>query len=484
MDKKFTKYVFFDNNLEHRTLAEDISKAQKGRFSITFVGAKDSFNDSQWKAFQERVKVEVIESKTDLLNLSSKELEALFSSDKTNFFFISKNADRNVALSFLVMDVAKKLKIAYEKFAMFIAPNWEEVESFLLQRQKDIAMNFDVKLINPPRLAAYMLSKKFHPIDSLEFDSANLVAKNDIKVALVGLSVNVREALFKTYQQGRFEGAKFIVDYFDVQANAKFESFKQKFAGFLGDVEFSVKNLSTYKELEGVDFSGYDIVIIDLLDDARCVEFAKQLQQSFLTTMNIATTIAPFVECVSADEFKNCPNVQAFGNVESVFSVNAIIADAFTTSGRYVNDYYNSTKLDSNKIKNWIGLSDFERGSNVSVADFNFSFIKMIGRETFKNFKSSQDFKKWLKDNPEKYETLARTEHLRWCAYLYSNGWNVMPLEEDIMVENKDSKRKLHTCLVPFDELASVSKMFNEDYEKYDYDNVDIIFDIFKILNK
>ena len=58
-----------------------------------------------------------------------------------------------------------------------------------------------------------------------------------------------------------------------------------------------------------------------------------------------------------------------------------------------------------------------------------------------------------------------------------------MPLENQIMVENKNSKEKKHSCLVPFDELEKVSEMFNEDYKKYDADNVEIIYDIYKMLN-
>ena len=134
-------------------------------------------------------------------------------------------------------------------------------------------------------------------------------------------------------------------------------------------------------------------------------------------------------------------------------------------------------------MKNWLAMSEFEKGSNVSVADFNSTFIKLIGRENFARIKNSEDFKAYLRGRPKLYANLSRIEHLRWCAYLYSSGWDVLPLNGEILAENKDAERKLHACLVPFDELGKISEAFNEDYKKYDSDNVDIIFDIYKTLH-
>jgi len=483
MSQETVKYIFFDNNKEHRNLAEDIVKNSREKYSIIFVGIENTFTTQEWKEFQFKTKAEVIASKDELLSVSEKQIKSFFNSKKTNFFFISKNADRNVSLSFLVMNAAKRNDIAFDKFSMFIAPNWEDVETFLKKRQEEMMRHFDIKLVNPPRLASYILSKKIRPVDSIEFDSETLVAKSDFNIAVVGFSINSREAMFKTYQQGRFEGSNFVVDIIDVSASAKFNSFAKKYSGFVKDSKINLTNLNSIKDLDGIDFSKYNLVIVDLEDELETVNFTKKLQEKFLDSLNISTTIAPFVEG-QVDSFISSPNVISFGDVKSVYSVDAIIADSFTQGGHYVNDYYNSTKLDSFKIRNWVGLSDFERGSNVSVADFNYSFVKLIGRETFKNFTSRNDLKAWLLKEPKKYETLARIEHLRWCAYLYSNGWDTLPLEDDIMVENKDNDRKLHTCLVSFDELKSVSDMFREDYQKYDRDNVDIIFDIFKTLNR
>ena len=476
-----TEYVFFGNNPEHRMLAADIYGRSSSTAKILFLGSKQSFCDVQWADFQKRVKVKTVEFDSDIFVFSDRQIKRFFSDGKNEFFFISKNADRNASLSSQIMKAAKKCGASFDDFSMYIAPNWEEIERFLISCQNDILATFNVKLVNPSKLAAYTLSKKFRPVDAMQFDSDTLRAKKDIKVAVVGFTKNSREALLKTYEQGRFEGAKFFVDVFDISVAAKCRAFCEKFSGFIGDVEFKQIEVNPLELVQKLDFGKYDLVVVDLDDEKATFDFAKSVQERLVESFNAETTVAPFLETTHLDE-SSMPNVQPFGSLKSVYSVDAIMADAFTMGGRFVNDYYNKTKLDSMKMKNWIGMTDFERGSNISVADFNYSFVKMIGREIFGKFADGNAYRAWLRDNPAKYDTLTRTEHLRWCAYLYSRGWDKLNLSGEMMVENKDIAKKLHTCLVPFDELKPVSEMFGEDYEKYDRDNVDIVFEINKIL--
>lgn len=74
----------------------------------------------------------------------------------------------------------------------------------------------------------------------------------------------------------------------------------------------------------------------------------------------------------------------------------------------------------------------------------------------------------------ESLQNLALGEHLRWSSQLYVNGWDTWPLR-DIpanAVSNKDEDKKLHACLVDWDELGLVNKRFGEDYYSYDANNV------------
>ena len=98
----------------------------------------------------------------------------------------------------------------------------------------------------------------------------------------------------------------------------------------------------------------------------------------------------------------------------------------------------------------------------------------------------------------EQRENLAKSEHLRWCAFHYTCGYDVMEKEEFIRrVKNyqdeimklgssrikvtKDSGKMLHVCLVDWDELDEISEIENsitngnKDYKASDRANVDMV---------
>ena len=103
----------------------------------------------------------------------------------------------------------------------------------------------------------------------------------------------------------------------------------------------------------------------------------------------------------------------------------------------------------------------------------------------------------------EQRENLAKSEHLRWCAFHYTFGFDVMEREEfiarikarqDELREHgqskikitKDSKKMLHVCLVDWDELDEISRIENSitngnrNYKDSDRMNVDMVTELMK----
>ena len=81
----------------------------------------------------------------------------------------------------------------------------------------------------------------------------------------------------------------------------------------------------------------------------------------------------------------------------------------------------------------------------------NYKFDKKIVNEFFEIFVNSKDFYK-----------LINTEHKRWMAYHYLNGWEYS--------DKKDKSKKLHNCLVEL-------KDFNDEQRK-----ITVIYDIYSYL--
>ena len=103
----------------------------------------------------------------------------------------------------------------------------------------------------------------------------------------------------------------------------------------------------------------------------------------------------------------------------------------------------------------------------------------------------------------EQRENLAKSEHLRWCAFHYTFGYDVMDMEEFIrrvkesqaeirehgkssIKPTKDPAAMKHVCLVGWDELDEISRTENgitggsKDYKEYDRGNVDVAADIIR----
>lgn len=80
------------------------------------------------------------------------------------------------------------------------------------------------------------------------------------------------------------------------------------------------------------------------------------------------------------------------------------------------------------------------------------------------------------------YWELAKYEHLRWCTYQYTHGWETLPRGELTPDEvarraTKRAAERLHACLVPWDELDDLPQERPGLLKYYDYENVTALFE-------
>ena len=97
----------------------------------------------------------------------------------------------------------------------------------------------------------------------------------------------------------------------------------------------------------------------------------------------------------------------------------------------------------------------------------------------------------------EQKETLAKSEHLRWCAFHYTFGYDVMEINEFVerlkkqqagfsIKPRQDEEARKHVCLVSWDDLDKVSQAENSvthghrDFKQNDKDNIDTIMGLIK----
>lgn len=114
----------------------------------------------------------------------------------------------------------------------------------------------------------------------------------------------------------------------------------------------------------------------------------------------------------------------------------------------YASIYRGVPETCENMEKEWKKVDDaFLYYSNISAADYHEVRLKMLA-----SLGQSVDRQQI---QPELLELLAELEHIRWCRYYYLNNWKFGILENGA---RKDTQKRIHTDLCPFEELSEEEK--------------------------
>ncbi len=483
------KAVFFDLNDESLYLASRLFHENLSS-EIAFVCDKSFTIFDSTKDYLKAIKADVYAA--ERMNLTKSEIAKLLSDD-SRVFFLSSDSERNLNLCLAFMEAAKAAGVHTKNpLSLYLSCTAKDAEELLTAKCNELHMNFNTYVVKTPALIAHSLLNKFLPIDALKVNTENALVEEDFNLMLLGFGQIAREIFFNLYMTGRFSKSKFNAEIIDANASYNSKNIAKKFPGLVKDANLSFSeqdvNKSEFVLYLQKNILNKNVFAVALGSDELNVKTANLISgiaSSLLKDKKITILCSIWNAKNAAGLLASTDTVTIipFGTFDEIYTPDVLLGDKFEKSGKIVNEYYNSRKLDPYKMKNWNFMTTHDRDSNIYVAIFNRSFIKLIGEEKFAEFKTEEDFKSFMQSNPNLLENLARTEHRRWMAFLYAAGWDVLPLS-DGLIANKDENLKLHTCLVPFSELAKVSELFNEDYIQYDKDNVMTIFELNKNLSQ
>ena len=106
----------------------------------------------------------------------------------------------------------------------------------------------------------------------------------------------------------------------------------------------------------------------------------------------------------------------------------------------------------------WRKLNGFTKGSNIASVDYH-----NIRRQILK--KAKEQGISYTNDE------LGMMEHIRWCRFHYINHWKYGIPDNG---KAKDATKRIHICLVPYDELSEIDK-------KKDYDAVELLLELMPV---
>lgn len=158
----------------------------------------------------------------------------------------------------------------------------------------------------------------------------------------------------------------------------------------------------------------------------------------------------------NAAELQNI-SLNKFNLIEEAFTEASIISEENDELAKQVHEFYLPPleKRDPNKSSHveWDKLGFDFKIQNRAQADHIYIKVRTMNLEIVPN--SDERSEVFIDEKSDLYERLAETEHNRWMAQLYLNGWKYS--------EKRDDKKKLHTDLIPYDQLSEDVKDWDRD---------------------
>jgi hypothetical protein len=517
MDRSGETHIFFGVNMASLSLVKDLLRKNSSRLVI-FIQKMDKNEDVSLYYEVEEAGAYLISRESVMENIELEKEESIIHPHKegnatsqsndykhrnlkelrltgklrnrtTHLYFFSSSEDWNLSQARTVMEEINCLSLVKQVTA-HIRVTSAELEELFHQSLSTICPNVKINLVNLSEIASRQLISSYNPVDWIDKDTQKALATADFAVLVVGFGQTGSAGLKKLLEYSQFSGSEFKAIVVDKEIQTQKGRFEVCFPGLLSNynIEFieTEPGRTSFYELIKKQANKLDYIVLTLGNDDLNIQTAKDLQQFLLrSTVKRIRIIAQVKDNNNYNllfDTSKQVSLSIFGREKDIFTESIVIRGDMEYAAKKIHEYYNSKKEEGTKRQSWHELSVIKRLSNISAAYHIYTKLTLAGItvDDVKKFETTKDFINYL--GVERFENLAKEEHLRWNALHFANGWNTWDLNEipRHAASNKDEVRKLHACLVSWEDLMSVKERFQEDYYAYDYENVSNIFELIK----
>lgn len=379
-------------------------------------------------------------------------------------YCISQNEQSNMEFADRFANI---LKESNKKATLTIRATEKTLDQILQDSSKQYSNIF---CFAEKELTARLVTRKASFVDYIQFNDA-AVAQNDLYIGIVGFDILGQEILSDTIRNTQFEGCRAHYYVIDKDLDNLAGPYKHEHPGL---------------------FTNYDITLINA--DCRSLEaitVLKDVLNQFNVVMICMSDVKENADLAAIWEAmtkKDCTVIQCYKNAVKVFNdlsegqtlygSDILITKTIDDRAMKVNQLY-LKNMDVQEA--WDHTDAFSRQSSRAMADFIDVYKKIMD--------------KLPEINDEVLENLSRTEHLRWCAFHYTKGYQVMTKDiiiqraklRDKQIEEEghsnlritvDRENKLHACLIDWDKLDDLDQLVYEltgtrtNYKELDRQNV------------
>ncbi|MBQ3795340.1 MAG: hypothetical protein II842_03480 [Butyrivibrio sp.] len=392
---------------------------------------------------------------------------------------LSEDADANISYARMLLKTLKDCDIKPSQTQLVMLGREESDGEVLFNTEKNYGYGA-VKVFDRAELVARLLLQKYPICNTITFDE-NCRAKENAECMLVGFGHVGQEILRKIVANGQFEGSSFHVMVFDSAIDETNGLFKMRYQSMLDNynIEFSPSDgrsiAATSYVMQNAKTLKY--IVIAVGDEKTGREIAHGFQE-ILRENGVSM---PIYQCLKDKVYAY--RIGKERKKSAIYDAEILYTGTLDQLAMEINHYYCGD--DGDIKKQWTGCDYFSRMSCRASADYLQTLFRRLDI-TEKNM------------DEESLENLAKSEHLRWCAFHYSMGYSSMSdevkekranmyLEDKKVRILKDTANKLHACLIPWEDLDALSDFENRytgknvDYKQSDRDN---IITVKKILSK
>lgn len=427
----------------------------------------------------------LVRSDVSALNPDRKFLKSLGSekgSPELTLYALENDENLNTVYARKLLSALEESNVSTENVRLVIRGADDSVETVLSASPERYGYG-DVKYFSDISVAARMLIQSVPPYSKMQFDKTGR-ACGDFDAVIVGFGKTGRGVFRQLLCNAQFEGSHFRTAVFSPHSNDENGYFFSKFPGVTEnyDINFhaeDARSLAFYNYLRSHSATLRYIVICTGNRDRDAEIWADTT--SFLKHIRCNAAVC---RC-NSKSIAWCSQPEAEVQYKAVYSADILASDKTDRMAMVLNhSYLNDDSISPEKA--WTACDYFSRESSRASADFANAFLAAAGRD-----KDAATAEGWGELSDEMLTNLAKTEHLRWCAFHYSMGFVAMT--DDTVRERgekfraeiaetgrsyikicKDLAGRRHACLRPWDELEALSALEQSYTGKYtDYKDMD-----------
>lgn len=443
-------HIFSELNDKSITLAEYIKANQKGE-KVIFLSENLKQED----------KVRLRNMKTLFLARKVTNINLNMFKKSIKIYEIYEDQDKSFQEAMELVEIYKD-KTRKNKIEILTFVTMTETQMVIEELEKG---NVIVNIVNEIQNAIYHLLYEYPLYENTQ--------DNTIKPLVIGAGTIGKEVVKNITWCGQMKDKKLEINVVDKNKEAKkdflFEApeLTRENGYNINFFTIDIKEFEQNEEFKNI-IRKTNYIIIATGDDIQNIEIAREMRRYFLQTEHKSPKIAIWIENEAKDieisKIKNKYHFDTFGKMKEIYQ-ERILNIGLEEIAINMHKQYDIDDEDLSKYHS----SEYNKKSSRAAA----LHIKYKLEPYFKNWEevTPEALEKLLSDE-NIIEELSKEEHIRWLAYLRSEGYKLAKFEDlkdYCSKENKNPKNdflRLHPALVNWEELPVISKMISEVIDK------------------